>query len=134
MFFHETVHKSLSIFILFISPITYYILTRKITAPFGKHSSTSKQINQPNWGPSCNPKFAWFLFESPNLLWCLFAYQYRDETIFDRNYGNIILFALFVVHYVNRCIVYPLRMNNGGTSVNLAVLSSAFFFCCINGL
>jgi len=129
----EVYHRRLSIFILIISPITYFILTRKVVAPFGKHSSSSSNSSQRNWGPSLNPRIAWLIFESPNLLWSIYAYIHRDKDVFDNNYSNVILFSLFVVHYVNRCIVYPMRMTKGSSKVNLSVLSSAFLFCSING-
>jgi len=58
----------------------------------------------------------------------------EDENVDEwTHYANVILFSLFVIHYVNRCIVYPLRMSKGSTRVNLSVLSSAFLFCTING-
>lgn len=134
LFDNKKIHTASSVIILIIiSPITYYLLTRKVVAPFGKHTS-SKQNSQYNWGPSINPKLAWFLFESPNLVWCIFAYFHRNKNVFDEHYANIILFGVFVIHYVNRCILYPLQMKRGSSTVNLAIFSSAFFFCCINGL
>lgn len=144
------IHKYLSIFILFISPITYYILTRKVVAPFGKHSTTNNNNHKHNkrhtnqWGPSINPKLAWFIFESPNLVWSFYAYYNRNQEIFDIKYyneekeeekfTNVILFSLFVIHYINRCLIYPLRMDKRSSDVNLSILTSAFFFCTINGL
>jgi hypothetical protein len=126
------IHHSLCIFIIILSPITYFLLTRKVIAPFGKHTSSieNKSIN---WGPCINPKLAWFIFESPNLLWSIYAFFHRKEYIFD-NIANVTLFSLFSIHYVQRCIIYPMRMNESATLVNLAIMSSAFIFCCINGL
>ena len=135
LLYDAQLHRNLSICLLIISLITYFILT-KIVAPFGKHTSSNQNIKY-NWGPSLNPKLAWFLFESPNLLWCLFAYQHRNKDIFDGNNSsnaNVILFSIFAVHYVNRCFIYPLQMRKGSTPVNLAVIFSAFVFCSLNGL
>ena len=128
-------HRSLSIFMLIISPITYVILTRKVVAPFGKHSPpSSKSSSSSSWGPLINPRLAWFLFESPNLCWSAYAYIHRNRAVFDNNYSNVILFSLFVIHYINRCLIYPMRMAKGSSKVNLSILSSAFLFCSINGL
>lgn len=180
--FDEMVHKRLSILLLLLSPITYLFLTHKIVAPYGKHATTtissrdvhtktsstaSQYTNSKNyyWGPSLNPKLAWFLMESPNLIWCAYAYKHRNPKMMDsisfamlysnngygawnmeshnenhdnegerRHCANMVLFAMFFIHYVNRCILYPLRMKKGSSSVNLAVFSSAFLFCTINGL
>jgi len=147
---NEDIHRYLSLFILFISLPMYFTLTRKITAPFGKHTplkstttnkNTTGQTKNTNtisndahkWGALVNPKIAWFLFESPNLVWSYYAYQNRQIQVFDTSIANRTLFALFVIHYVNRCIIYPLKMKKSSTPVNLAILSSAFFFCSING-
>ncbi len=135
----QSIHTALSIFIIAISPITYFILTRIIAAPFGKHSVTSSssvtgQSRPQKWGPSLNPKLAWFLFESPNLLWCIYGYVHRNREVFDGQHANAVLFSLFIIHYLNRCVIYPLQMTKGSSTVNLAILSSAFLFCSINGL
>jgi 3-oxo-5-alpha-steroid 4-dehydrogenase 1 len=49
------------------------------------------------------PKLAWFLFEVPNLIWALYFIVYCNDSI-SLGYG------LFIIHYINRDIIYPLRM------------------------
>lgn len=78
-------------------------------------------------------KIAWFLFECPNLIWSIYAYCTRDEDVFSSTPANAILLSLYTIHYINRAIIYPLRMSNASQRVNLAVLSSAVVFCTING-
>lgn len=167
--FDETIHRRTSVLLLIFSPLLYILLTQIIVAPFGKHSETittiatsnttctnktikSRTFNSINsknfnWGTSLNPKIAWFVMESPNLIWCIYAYQHRNRKVLDtinitvsleeneerHDYANIVLFAMFFIHYFNRCIVYPLRMKKGSSPVNLTVFSCAFLFCTING-
>lgn len=126
MFNHERFHHGLSSALLIVSFPLYLLLRYRIVAPFGKHSSD-------RWRPTVSPQIAWFLFESPNLAWSLYAYWNRDPQVFDESVANQCLFALFVIHYVNRCIVYPLRISPKSQRVNIAVISSAFLFCLVNG-
>ena len=50
-----------------------------------------------------NPKLAWFLFEVPNLIWVLYFFLFRDASV---SLGLL----LFVIHYINRDILYPLSL------------------------
>lgn len=119
-------HEKLS-HVLLISSFPLYLLLRyRIVAPFGKHSSG-------RWGPTLSPKLAWFLFESPNLGWSLYGYWNRDPDVFRASIANRWLLALYVVHYINRCILYPMRMSQKSQRVNMVVVSSAFAFCFLNG-
>lgn len=122
----KDLHEKAALAFLLVSPPLYLFLRYQVVAPFGKHSSD-------NWGPTINPKLAWFLFESPNLAWSLYAYRNRNHEIFGASKANACLLSLFTIHYINRCIVYPLRMSNGSQRVNLAILSSALAVCTVNG-
>ena len=133
-------HSFLSSALLLISFPTFLILFGFISAPYGKHSPSSTQ--NISWGPTINARLSWFLFESPNLLWSIFCIYHRDETVFRSSSSpsssvtlsaNQILLSLFVIHYIQRCIIYPFRMNPDSQPVNVTVIVSAFFFCCWNG-
>jgi hypothetical protein len=50
-----------------------------------------------------DPRFGWFFFEVPNLVW---AYYF----IFVKDSPMTLAFALFIIHYVNRDIIYPLTL------------------------
>lgn len=112
---------------LIVSLPLFILLRWGIKAPYGKHSSASRK-----WGPTINAKLAWALFEAPNLAWALYAILSRDEEVFDST--NIVLFSLFVVHYINRCIIYPMMISRNSRPVNLSVITSGFLFCFANGL
>jgi hypothetical protein len=145
-FNERSFHSLLSSALLVISIPTFLVLLGVISAPYGKHSSPSSSQKNRVWGPTLNARLAWFLFESPNLLWSILCFYHKDEKVFwslsssDPHSSsftlsaNPILFILFVIHYIHRCIVYPsLRMNPQSQPVNMTVILSAFFFCCWNG-
>lgn len=139
--------------LLLLSSIPTYLFTRYIiTAPFGKH--VSSQSSSPWWhGPKVNARISWFLFECPNLIWSWYYCWYQcDESIlyFDANseFGtsifqvingdiriatNALLVGLFTMHYANRAILYPLRMNRNSQPVPLVVILSAVLFTSLNG-
>merc|ERR1719454_2211483 len=84
-----------------------------------------------NWGPRMPPTLAWMLMESPSLfvpLLCLWP----DQAPCLVTPTNRILLALFIFHYINRAIIFPMRMR-GGKPMPLSVMASAFFFCTFNG-
>ena len=72
-----------------------------------------------------NPKLAWFLFEIPNLLWAAYFLFYKNEPL---SFG----FALFIIHYLNRDILYPLTLKTT-TKVPLEIVLNAFIFTLANG-
>ena len=49
------------------------------------------------------PRLAWFLFEVPNLIWAFYFLVIRQDKL-TLGYG------LFILHYINRDIIYPLRL------------------------
>jgi hypothetical protein len=93
-----------------------------VTAPFGRHTSEK-------WGITINNKLAWFVMELPSLAimsYYLFA--------FKNNFDSFvwILFALWIIHYVNRTVIYPIRIKSTPKKMPLAIALSAIFFNVIN--
>jgi hypothetical protein len=98
-----------------------------LPAPYGRYS-TGK-----GWGPLVPAKLAWFVMESPNLWVPAFVYiLYKRGNL--NNYCNLLLFCCFLLHYVNRAIIYPLRMVQTSKPMPLTVCILAFMFCTWNGL
>ena len=133
-------HIYLTKWLLYIlSPSIFLLLLFVIPAPYGKHFTTRPSLTSPlssniYWGPSLNARLSWFLFETPNLLWSYYCFRHRRRDVFNSSPANIVLLSLFVMHYVNRCIIYPLRMTTGSQPVNMATILSAFCCCALNGL
>lgn len=94
----------------------------RITAPFGRHTSE-------RWGPSINNKLGWFLMELPSLaimIWFLFT-----GTGSFQSFGWI-LFVLWILHYFNRTILYPIRIRPTHKKMPVVIVLSAVFFNVVN--
>ena len=144
----EENHIFISKIFLLLSIPTYVVTRYVIVAPFGRHVQDS---NKYRWwfGPQFDAKLSWFVFESPNLIWSWYCYCYlRGSEImsigsaanmvsFDNNQlqisSNAILLAFFTLHYINRAVIYPLRMNSNSHRVPLLVTVSAMIVTVING-
>lgn len=75
-----------------------FVSTLVITAPFGRHTSTSKDAWY--WGPKVPATVAWVVMEcpSPILVACFYFYLGHRPL----QWANHILFLLFELHYINR--------------------------------
>ena len=129
-------HTFLSKLFLLLSLPTYIFTRYVIVAPFGRHTP-----KQHHWwlGPKLDARMSWFLFECPNLIWSWYyskiLYQQQSSTE-SRKYivsTNTVLMMLFTLHYVNRDIIYPLRMNPDSQKVPLLVTVAAGFITTWNG-
>lgn len=103
-------------------------------APYGRYDiSRGPKMLQNTLAFPVNPKVAWFVQEVPNVviaIICFFADA--TEMSFSRLPNNILL-LLFTMHYVNRAIIYPLRISKDSAQVPFVISLFAFMFCCING-
>ena len=132
--------------------VTFVALTFYITAPFGRHT-------RKGFGFHVKAELAWFLMEIPNIF--ITATVYTTTIVIDDlatnnsitdefsdnlsensrfNYHlptpNKILMLLFVLHYLNRSIIYPFRMgyySQRNTPMPITVMLCAFAFCTWNG-
>ncbi|MBK9109763.1 MAG: hypothetical protein IPM92_15685 [Saprospiraceae bacterium] len=99
-----------------------YVSLQFVTAPFGRHTHEK-------WGTSISNKWGWFIMELPSLMiMCYFFYtaiQGTDSYVW-------ILFLLWIVHYFNRTIVYPLRIKTTPKKMPLLIVCSAIFFNVVN--
>lgn len=92
-------------------------------APYGKHSTKK-------WGKSIDNKTGWILMELPALLTCPLIYFAIVEEI----NLSIMFIILWITHYFNRTIIYPLRIKTKGKKIPIAIVASAFFFNMVNGV
>ena len=103
---------------LFIFP-----LVLKIAAPYGRHT-TSK------WGVLMDNRAGWILMELPALL--VFAGFYLFGT---GSHPTVtwIFFGFWVLHYVNRTLIFPFRLKTKGKKMPLAIVFMAIGFNFVNG-
>ena len=92
-------------------------------APYGKHSTKK-------WGKSIDNKTGWILMELPALLTCPLIYFAIVEEI----NLSIMFIILWITHYFNKTIIYPLRIKTKGKKIPIAIVASAFFFNMVNGV
>ena len=106
------------------SGILLFPILIKIKAPYGRH--TSKK-----WGITINNKIGWILMELPALLICPIYYILQNSNLYTI---NTIFISLWILHYFNRTIIYPLRIKTKGKRMPLIIAVSALIFNIINGL
>lgn len=113
-------HRVLAHIILWQSPLIFVILRFGVDSPYGKTLDV-------RFGPLIPSKVAWVIFESPNLIWSAVLYDS------SRPFVNQLLLGLFVLHYLQRTLLYPLLMHHNTAPMPASIAATAFFFCCCNG-
>jgi 3-oxo-5-alpha-steroid 4-dehydrogenase 1 len=108
---------------IWIMGIPTFVGSIFVTAPFGRHLS---QATSKIWGPNINAKLGWIIMESPNLIIAIPLYMAFGKKGIQDNLVNITLFSLYILHYVNRTIIYPFKMK----SKTPMPFSVRFFFFC----
>ena len=110
---------------MIISAMATFLLTMNvISAPYGRYSASK------GFGPLIPAQIAWTIMESPNLI-AAGLLVYQNPTFLERR-ADTILLSLFVLHYVNRALVYPFRVARA-TPMPLSVMLAALCFCTWNG-
>ncbi|OQR86284.1 3-oxo-5-alpha-steroid 4-dehydrogenase family protein [Achlya hypogyna] len=100
-----------------------YVLLQFVTAPFGRHTASG-------WGPVLDNKLGWCLMELPSLL-LITASAIREYSSGSSSYASV-LYALWILHYTNRSIVYPLRIKATPKPMPALVALCAFGFNLVN--
>ena len=107
-----------------IAIITFLVLVLfKIRVPYGRHTVKG-------WGKLVSNHWAWFFMEIPALLIfpLLAIFGPREKSIL-----SWILIALWLLHYINRTLIFPFRIKTKGKKMPLSILLSAIFFNGMNG-
>ena len=80
-----------------------FFLLLFISAPYGRHL-------RDGWGPTMNATALWVIMEAPSPLSFAVVYFMSDNALKP---VPLVLFAMFMVHYVYRSFIYPFRMRGG---------------------
>lgn len=105
------------------SGIITFIYLLKVTAPYGRHTSSS-------WGPMVNNNFGWFIMEFFVLT---VLYFFLITGINQITLTTWILVGFFTFHYVNRSIIFPFRLRTNGKKMPVVIMFSGMLFNLVNG-
>ena len=105
-----------------IAVIVFFTLF-KITAPYGRHTST-------NWGKMISNKWGWFIMELPALALCPLLFLLGNG---EKPALSWLFVGLWVLHYGNRTLIYPFRLKTKGKEMPLFIMFSAIGFNLVNG-
>lgn len=100
-------------------------LCRGTAAPYGRYSGTR------SYGFLVNGKVAWIVQEFPSLAVPLYLYGVGPTDTTSQT-ANQILLGMFLFHYFNRTVIFPLRIR-GGKPTPFFIMLSAIFFTTVNG-
>ena len=106
-----------------IIPIIIFPILLKIRVPYGRHSNR-------NWGPRIDNHWGWFWMEVPALLTFPLLATFGPQ---EKDILSWILIGLWLLHYINRVIVFPFRLKTKGKKMPLIIALSAVFFNLMNG-
>ena len=104
---------------LVLFPIQYWW----VTAPYGRHTNTK-------WGWLMDNRMGWILMEIVSLLF--FVYFFLTGTN-EKSWPMWVFFALWILHYINRSLIYPLRTKTAGKQIPVMIVLFAIIFNTVNG-
>jgi steroid 5-alpha reductase family enzyme len=93
-----------------------------LTAPYGRHGRAG-------WGPKLPARWGWVLMECPSVIYFAALYlqgQHRSQVV------NLVFFAMWQLHYVNRTFVFPFRLRGKKAAMPLLIALTGFSFNMLN--
>jgi protein-S-isoprenylcysteine O-methyltransferase Ste14 len=106
----------------YLAAIATVVGLRFVIAPYGRHT-------RPGWGPTLPARLGWMVMESPAVFFFAYVYwqgAHRAEA------GPLALLALWLLHYLQRTFVFPLRMRGEGKRMPFAIVGLALAFNLMN--
>ena len=100
-----------------------FILLLYVTAPYGRHTKQT-------WGPLISNKLGWFIMEF-FLLVILFYFVLTGEN--QQSLVNMIIIGLITLHYIDRSVIFPMRIKTKGKKMPLVIMLMALGFNLSNG-
>ncbi|MBK8921909.1 MAG: 3-oxo-5-alpha-steroid 4-dehydrogenase [Saprospirales bacterium] len=99
----------------------FYLLRRN--APYGRHI-------RPGWGPTLDNRLGWFLMEFTVVVVFLITLMGGQSPASALVW---VFSGCFLLHYLNRSLIFPLRLRTAGKRMPLAIVLSAVGFNLVNG-
>ncbi|MFC2086345.1 DUF1295 domain-containing protein [Bacteroidota bacterium] len=118
---YETFQNLIYLWMLLGAAVFFLLL--KITAPYGRHTSSK-------WGPQINNRLGWVLMEVPTMI-ILMCFMIINAS--KQNTTTWTLAGLFMFHYINRSFIFPFRTRTKGKKMLIAIVGLGFLFNLING-
>ena len=103
--------------------ILVFVLLMFVRAPYGRHT-------REKWGPVMSNMWGWFLMELPALVIFPLLVLLGDNPL---NEVSLVLVLLWLVHYLNRTLVFPFRLRTKGKKMPIVIVGSAILFNSVNG-
>lgn len=103
--------------------VLVFPLTLLLTAPFGRHFSS-------RFGPTIGNRLGWIIMESPAIWWFTIVFV---SGVSSQNYLPWILWAMWMVHYLNRGLIFPMRTRTTGKRIPWLIVGFALGFQLVNG-
>ena len=95
----------------------FYLLFK--TAPYGRYL-------RDGWGVQVPSRLGWILFESPPVfLMIVFFILYSDQS-----WVQIIFLSIWLSHYINRSLIWPLKAKISGKPMPLLIILFRFRLQC----
>jgi protein-S-isoprenylcysteine O-methyltransferase Ste14 len=94
-----------------------------VIAPYGRHARRG-------WGPTIPARVGWIVMESPAVIFFAAVYAagpHRSEL------APLVLLALWMVHYLHRAFIFPMRMRASGRRMPVLIAVLAIAFNLLNG-
>lgn len=104
-----------------IAVFIFFLLLR-ITAPYGRHTSSK-------WGPQIDNHLGWFFMEFPALVVMTYVLIRNFST---HSMAIEIMIGLYCLHYFNRSFIFPFRIHTKGKKMPILIMSSGIFFNLCN--
>jgi 3-oxo-5-alpha-steroid 4-dehydrogenase 1 len=105
------------------SAILIFWLLSRVTAPYGRHVKR-------NWGPMLDHRLAWMIMEIASPLSFAFFFLNGKQV---KTFVVWLFFYLWIIHYINRSIVFPLRARMDGRQMPIVVMLFSILFNSVNG-
>lgn len=103
--------------------ILLFPILLRITAPYGRHTKST-------WGPLVSNRWGWVIMELPALLIFPILFFVGDG---PKTYVTWLFLGLWLLHYTNRTLVFPLRTRTKGKKMPLTIVLMAICFNGMNG-
>lgn len=114
-------HHAATLLQLGLGVVTWVALVF-VAAPYGRHG-------REGWGPTLPARRAWLLMESP-AIWVFLAIYLAGAQRFEL--VPLLFLILWQLHYVNRSLIFPLRMRTAARSMPLLLVAFALVFNSLN--